>query len=62
MNKEERCETCHFHDGVFCRKNAPLPLLTFRDVMHEENWRPTAWWPETGIEEWCGEYRKKSDD
>ena len=60
--EKEKCMTCRFHDGVLCRKNAPVPLLTHdSDVGYDEegSWRPTAWWPETGPEEWCGEYKSR---
>lgn len=58
---DKNCGNCYYHDGINCRRNAPTTLITSHenDSMSTQSlFRPTAWWPETGLHEWCGDWKE----
>ena len=61
--RKDRCETCKFWDegGSLveghgeCHRNAPSPLLDLVVVDHNSSY--AAFWPDTGPNDWCGEWK-----
>jgi hypothetical protein len=55
MKNHEECGTCKFWLSCYshCRKHPPVMLLDpdSNDIR--------AWWPETSINDWCGEHEPK---
>lgn len=74
MTDERRCDGCAYYVAAKhyygeCRRHAPAPAVPvgeydvsspWPEIVPDDYYVPTSYWPEVNANEWCGEWEAKA--